>query len=216
MLTHKDIWRAIDLLAESHGLSTSGLAKKAGLDPTTFNVSKRKSDTGKLRWPSTESLAKALETTGADIDVLADLVHGRGANDSHNSATARRIPIIGCAQAGQNGFFDDSGFPVGSGWDAIDFPRIKDDGVYALEVSGDSMEPLYRDGDILVVSPNAASLRRGDRVVVKRSNGEVMAKQLGRETAEQVTLGSLNPNHADLTLSRTEIDWIARIVWVSQ
>lgn len=215
MLTHKDIWRAIDLLAESHGLSTSGLAKKAGLDPTTFNVSKRKSDTGKLRWPSTESLAKALDSAGADIDTLADLVHGRAANGQNNTAT-QRIPIIGCAQAGKNGFFDDAGFPVGSGWDTIDFPKIKDEGVYALEVSGDSMEPLYRDGDILVVSPNNATMRRGDRVVVKKSNGEVMAKQLARETSDQVTLRSLNPSHADITLPRSEVDWIARIVWVSQ
>ena len=55
MLTHAQIWHAIDSLAERYGLSASGLARKAGLDPTTFNVSKRQSVDGRLRWPSTES-----------------------------------------------------------------------------------------------------------------------------------------------------------------
>ena len=41
MLTHADIWNAVDRLAARAGLSASGLAKKAGLDPTTFNKSKR-------------------------------------------------------------------------------------------------------------------------------------------------------------------------------
>ena len=57
MMTHHDIWRGIDLLAESRGLSASGLARKAGLDPTTFNRSKRLTAAGKERWPSTESIA---------------------------------------------------------------------------------------------------------------------------------------------------------------
>ena len=58
MLRHEDIWRAIDKLAHEHGLTPSGLARRAGLDATTFNRSKRMSREGKLRWPSTESVAK--------------------------------------------------------------------------------------------------------------------------------------------------------------
>ena len=64
-LTHKQIWDGIDGLATRHSLSPSGLAKLAGLDPTTFNKSKR-ADAGKLRWPSTESIAKVLHATGSD------------------------------------------------------------------------------------------------------------------------------------------------------
>ena len=76
-LKHQDIWRAIDLLAESHGLSASGLAKLAGLDPTSFNPSKRSTPDGRPRWPSTESLARALEAVGAGFDDFAALA-GRG------------------------------------------------------------------------------------------------------------------------------------------
>ena len=52
-MRHEDVWRAIDTLAAENGLSPSGLARKAGLDPTSFNLSKRRAPAGKSRWPST-------------------------------------------------------------------------------------------------------------------------------------------------------------------
>lgn len=110
---------------------------------------------------------------------------------------------------------DDAGYPVGSGWDELQFPHVGDPQAYALEITGDSMEPVYRDGDIIIVSPSA-SLRRGDRVVVKTTGGEVMAKQLLRSTANRIELQSINPAHPLRTLSPTEITWMARIVWASQ
>ena len=47
MFTHAQIWQGLDRLAEVKGYSPSGLAKKAGLDPTSFNKSKRTSPEGK-------------------------------------------------------------------------------------------------------------------------------------------------------------------------
>src|SRR5690606_5733515 len=85
----------------------------------------------------------------------------------------RQVPLLGLAQAGAGGFFDDGGFPAGQGWDEVDFPGPNGEQVYALEVTGESMMPVYRDGDIIIVSPSAAC-RRGDRVVVKTREGEVM------------------------------------------
>ncbi|MGE1089476.1 S24 family peptidase, partial [Bacillus subtilis] len=67
-------------------------------------------------------------------------------------------------------------------------------GVYALEVQGESMMPLYRDGDILIVEPGA-QVRRGDRVVLKSRDGEVMAKVLARQSPKNIELLSLNPEH---------------------
>ena len=220
-IKHQDIWRAIDLLAESHGLSASGLAKLAGLDPTSFNPSKRITSDGRARWPSTETLAKIFQVTGEDFERLPDYMSGNvdPANQSFPRArmgVLHKIPLIGCAQAGQEGYFDDAGFPVGQGWEMIEFPKMHDASVYALEVSGESMEPLYRDGDILIVSPSAENLRRGDRVVVKTQKGEVMAKQLSRLTQTQVTLKSLNPSFDDIILPREMVQWVARILWVSQ
>ncbi|HUO97380.1 MAG TPA: helix-turn-helix transcriptional regulator [Rhizomicrobium sp.] len=210
MLTHKQIWTAIDALAAKNKLSASGLAKLAGLDPTTFNKSKRGAPTGKLRWPSTESISKILTATGASLEEFVALV-----GDGAARAPLRLVPLVGMAQAGSRGFFDDAGFPAGSGWDEIPFPELGDEHAYALEVSGDSMLPVYRDGDRIIVSP-AASARRGDRVVVKTLAGEVLAKQLTRLTAQRVELKSLNPAFEDRSFALSEVAFIHRIIWASQ
>jgi phage repressor protein C with HTH and peptisase S24 domain len=209
-LSHPRVWAAIDRLADRYGYSASGLAKKAGLDPTSFNRSKRVGPGGRPRWPSTESIAKILNVTGATIDEFVALL------DQKTARSARKpIPLIGLAQAGAGGYFDDGGFPVGSGWDAISFPRVDDEHAYALEVSGDSMEPAYRKGDVLMVSPSAP-VRKGDRVVVKTRDGEVLVKELKRKSAKSVELASLNPAHRDRTLPMADVQWIARILWASQ
>jgi phage repressor protein C with HTH and peptisase S24 domain len=211
MLTHPQIWRAIDALAARHGMSPSGLAKIAGLDPTTFNKSKRGTATGKLRWPSTESIAKVLAATGASLEDFVALV----SEGSGRAGRIRMVPLIGMAQAGTDGYFDDAGFPAGSGWEDIAFPDIADEHCYALEITGDSMLPVYRDGDRIVVSPSG-SLRRGDRVVVKTHGGEVMAKQLGRMTAQRIELRSFNPQFEDRSFALSEIAFVHRIIWASQ
>jgi phage repressor protein C with HTH and peptisase S24 domain len=209
MLTHAQVWSAIDRLAARAGLSASGLAKRAGLDPTTFNKSKRITPQGRARWPSTESIAKALAATGTAFDSFVTLIEPSGA------AAARAVPLLGFAEAGAGGYFDDGGFPAGAGWDEIAFPAVSDEHAYALEVSGQSMEPAYRDGDVIVVSPSAP-IRRGDRVVVRTRDGEVMAKELKRRTAKSIELKSLNVQHADRMLAVGDVLWIARILWASQ
>jgi phage repressor protein C with HTH and peptisase S24 domain len=208
ILTHDQIWTALDRLAERSGLSPSGLAKRAGLDPTTFNKSKRITGDGRERWPSTESVSKALAAINSSIDTFVQLI-GDGARGSQS------VPLLGFAQAGAGGHFDDSGFPAGKGWDEVALPSTSDEHAYALEISGDSMKPAYRDGDIIVVSPGTP-IRKGDRVVVKTSGGEVMVKELKRRTAKLLELQSVNPAHADRTLDADQVAWIARIVWASQ
>ena len=209
MLTHNQIWTAIDRLAARAKLTPSGLAKKAGLDPTTFNKSKRVTPEGRPRWPSTESVAKALQATTTKFDTFVTLITDGG------KATMNNVPLIGFAQAGAGGFFDDGGFPVGKGWEEIAFPAVSDEHAYALEISGDSMKPAYRDGDIIVVSPGTP-IRRGDRVVLKTSDGEVMVKELKRRTTRTLELQSLNPAQPDRALDADDVAWIARIVWASQ
>ena len=212
MLTHNQIWHAIDSLAARHGLSASGLAKLAGLDPTTFNKSKRGGANGKLRWPSTESISKVLNATGATIDEFVALI---GRDGSLRRSFSRSVPLLGLAQAGSHGFFDDAGFPRGAGWDEIPFPEVADEHAYALEITGESMLPVYRDGDRIVLSP-AASVRRGDRVVVKTHAGEVMAKQLARQTARHIELKSFNPAFEDRNFPLADVAFIHRIIWASQ
>ncbi len=219
MLSHERIWAAIDALAETKQLSPSRLAREAGLDPTSFNKSKRFTGAGRPRWPSTESIAKALRATGITLADFIALVEDRPLNAAEIQTRfkpgVRNVPLLGLAQAGVGGFFDDGGFPEGHGWDQISFPATDDDMIYALEVSGNSMEPLYREGDIIIVQPGT-NIRRNDRIVVRTNEGEVMAKELVRKTASIIELKSLNPEHDDLKIPLDEIDWVARIVWASQ
>ena len=150
--------------------------------------------------------------TGAGVSFgeFADLVGGGG-------RTRRRgAPLLGFAQAGADGYFDDAGFPAGEGWEEIELPAGGPDDVYALEISGDSMRPVYRDGDRIIVQPATDEPRRGDRVVVKTTNGEVMAKEVARITATRLELASLNPDYEGRILERSQIAWIARILWASQ
>src|ERR1700722_16716147 len=206
MLTHAQIWAAIDALASLAGTSPSGLAKRAGLDPTTFNKSKRVTSDQRQRWPSTESVAKCLAATGVTLDQFVALIGGapRGA--------ARTMPMIPFEQAGEGNRFDERGFPDGAGWDDFGFPAVEDRNAYALEISGDALRPAYRDGTFIIVSP-AASIRRGDRVVVKVRSGEVIARELARKTSKAIELKSLNPGQPDRTLATEDYLWIARIVW---
>src|ERR1700689_4224846 len=208
MLTHAQVWSAIDRLAARAGLSASGLARRAGLDPTTFNKSKRITAAGRARWPSTESISKALAATGTSIEAFVGLIQGAG-------TPARGGPLLGLAEAGAGGYFDDGGFAAGTGWEEIAFPRVDHTHPKALEVSGQSMEPAYRDGDVILVSP-AAPIRRGDRVVVRTRSGEGMAKELKRRTAKSIELSSLNTDHGDRTIAAVDVLWIARILWASQ
>jgi phage repressor protein C with HTH and peptisase S24 domain len=214
-MRHDDIWRAIDTLAAEHGLSPSGLARRAGLDPTSFNVSKRCTPDGRLRWPSTESLAKLLEATGARLDDFTALVLGARALADTRPRGRTRIPLIGLAQAGAEGFFDDGGYPAGAGWEEVELPSTADLNAYALSISGESMVPVYRPGDAIVVSP-AAPVRVGDRIVARAADGAVMAKLLRRRTATRIELESLNPAFGILTYASSEILWMHRIVWASQ
>jgi phage repressor protein C with HTH and peptisase S24 domain len=205
-MRHTDVWKAIDRLAERNGLSPSGLAKAAGLDPTAFNKSKREAADGSPRWLTTESIARVLHAVGASLEDFAALVEGR------KGASA---PLLGFAKAGDDGYFDDAGFPVGDGWEDVRFPGIGTETVYALEITGDSMEPVYRSGDRIVVAPGLP-VRKGDRVVAKTKDGEILAKVLGRLNTRTVELISLNPSYKPRELKRSEVQWIARILWASQ
>ena len=214
MLTHQDIWAALDQLAVKFSMSPSALARQAGLDPTTFNKSKRSAADGKPRWPSTESLSKVLNVLGVNFEDFAALAnHRKVARFGQGMGT--NIPLIGLSQASQNGFFNDDGFPIGEEWDAVRVPGLRDDNVYALQISGEAMAPVFRHGDRIIIAPSE-TIKRRDRIVIKARSGEIMAKELQRMTADKIELLSLNPEYPGRTLALNDVQWLARIVWVSQ
>jgi phage repressor protein C with HTH and peptisase S24 domain len=209
MVKHADIWSAIDGLAKRSGLSASGLARRAGLDPTTFNKSKRITKKGHERWPSTESIAKAIEAANITFHTFADLVDGDGA------AKAQTVPLLGFAEDGAQGFFDDSGTPTGDGCDAIPFPDAKKEGYFARIVPGRSMEPAYHDGDVLILS-RLAPLRVGDRIVLCLRDGECVVKEFKAETVKTIEVKSIAAGQAVAIFQLTDVKWRARVMWVRQ
>jgi len=210
MLTHAQIWTALDRLAAMAGLSPSGLAKRSGLDPTTFNKSKRITADGRPRWPSTESVAKALAATGTSLDAFVALV-----GDIGRPAAPITVPSIALDLADQPGLFDASGFPTGPNWQELRLPAAGDEHAFALEIRGSALEPAYPEGTIIVVSP-AAAIRRDDRVVVKVRDGRLIVRELRRRTARAIELRTLDSSRSEDALLTDDIDWIARIAWVSQ
>lgn len=209
-LSHAKLWKALDALAQREGTSPSGLARRAGLDATSFNRSKRfgPGEPPRPRWPSTESLMQVLAATGVSLGAFAAL-----ADDA--PPEPRAIPLLGMAQAGADGFFDDAGLPLAEGWEQTDLPRVKDS-LLSLQIAGDSMTPLYREGDKVIVDREATDVRKGDRVVVRTTGGETLAKEIAAMNAREVTLASINPAYPPRALPRRDILWMARILWVSQ
>lgn len=210
MLGHKDIWSGIDRLAAAAGFSPSGLARRAGLDPTSFNISKRINPQGKPRWPTTESVAKILDVTDT---TLADFVALVGPNGGamHN----RTYKVIGLTKAAKSSFFDDAGYPTGSDWRDKDGPDIGDESAYALEIKGNNLQPAYRAGAMIIVSP-AATIRRGDRVIAKTADNKVTAKEILRRTKRQLEWRPVNSDRPDPIVATQDIAWMHRIVWASQ
>lgn len=208
MLNHGDVWGAIDQLAARNGLSASALARSAGLDPTTFNKSKRVAPDGRPRWPSTESIAKVLTATQSTVFDLFCHSSMPGC-----APTGVNIPVIGKAYAGtlDAASVGDSPSPAR----IVRFPDQRYDPMYALNVVGDSMLPLYRDGDALFVT-TALEPSAGDRVVMKRKDGVILVKILQRFDGETYELLALSPEHDNTIVRHADVEFLAKIVYATQ
>jgi phage repressor protein C with HTH and peptisase S24 domain len=218
MLSHENVWSAIDRLARRNGLTPSGLARRAGLDPTTFNPSKRTAADGRPRWPSMESIAKILGATRSDLGEFVALIDGpqdRAAADRFELPPT--LPPLGLAQVDGDGFFHES--VLSSVIDSAAPPSVGTGappaGDTALRIEGDAMLPFYREGDVVVISPRRA-IGRGDRVILRLVSGILLARVFTRRTRSRVELAPLAGNAAPERIGVSEIAWMARIVWASQ
>lgn len=216
VLTHTWIWSAIDLLAARHGLTPSALARRAGLDPTTFNPSKRTMPDGKPRWPNTASLSKILEATGTTLDEFASLHAVQPATTSASANAAetstedpRAAPILGDIRGSEvERWSHDDDATLETSAPAPSQP-------FGLTVADDSLEPVFSRGSTLIVS-TASTARSGDKVIVKQLAQRPKARLLVRRSDHQVVISTLDrPRQID-ELDTREIDWIGRVVWVRQ
>ncbi len=211
MLTHDQIWRGVDRLALRNGLSPSGLAKRAGLDPTTFNKSKRVTQDGKQRWPGTESLSKILDATQTSMAEFVTLIDD--VPPASPPTPELKLKSIRLSKVVDDSF-DKSGFPREGEWEEVEFPSIDDPRAYLVELDKDIAQDFCRPGSLLVVSPSN-SVRRHDRVMLKLKSGDLSFGTVKRKTVQQYTIVQSRNGVSELTIAAKEIAWIVRIIWVS-
>ena len=167
-MKYEQVWEAVDKLAKINGLSPSGLAKKAGLDATTFNKSKRTRPDGKKRWPSLDSLNKIIEVCNISFDEFFAL-----AGNENEDKIVHSIPYIECSRLieGEKTICID--FRKNK-WQRIRFPDGHDN-LYALDINTDQFAPFYRNGTLLILSQES-EIRRGDRIAVFMSDNSIEEK----------------------------------------
>lgn len=205
-MRHQDIWRSIDGLAARHALSPSGLARLAGLDPTAFNPSKRFAKDGRPRWPSTQSVAAALEAVGADVGALADLLG--------EPCSGGSLPLLKLSEAAALGCFDASGIPMGEAWRRLACGGPVEAGAYGLEITDSDMAPVYRPGECVLAIPGGR-VREGDRVVARLLPGDLLVRELAEQAASHLVLRAFASDVTDRIAGPGAIDWIAPVrgVW---
>jgi phage repressor protein C with HTH and peptisase S24 domain len=234
MLQHADVWRGIDRLAAKHGLSASGLARRAGLDPTAFNPSKRITREGRPRWPSTESLSKILAVTGEpflDFVLLTGAHSGDALGNGHGAAgfdqpvtggrvvmrpsQARTVPVLPLERLTSGDFFSNAGQPTGTGWGHLDFEGSVGRDAFGIEISGGEFDPIYRDGDTVIASCGV-EIRRGDRVVLGLANGGTLIRRVVRHDADGYYTETIRHSGQPQFLPQDQVRFAARILWVTQ
>lgn len=89
-----------------------------------------------------------------------------------------QVPVINKVAAGYPRAFTDPGYPARVADEYVSVPDMYDADAFAARVIGDSMEPVYRQGDIVVFSPMTATLDGCDCFVRFEHNDESTFKRV--------------------------------------
>ncbi|NOG86068.1 MAG: helix-turn-helix domain-containing protein [Planctomycetes bacterium] len=108
----------------------------------------------------------------------------------------KSVPVISWTQAGNWQEICDTSQED----DYEEYVKTDTKGTFALRVRGDSMEPEFHDGDIIVINPFLKQ-EHNDYIVVCNEEGEATFKQLKKYGKTRV-LHPLNPKYDDIELSK--------------
>ena len=206
-MEYEQVWDAVDKLAKVNGLSPSGLAKKAGLDATTFNKSKRIRPDGKKRWPSLDSINKIIEVCNITFDEFYNLIDSEKEHKISNS-----IPYIEYSKLITAKELITTKINAAK-WNKIRFPDAGDN-LYAIDINTDAFAPYFRNGTLLIVSQNS-EIRCSDRVIIYMKDGEMLLHEFVRRTAATLELKDII-THDNISVNIKDIKLLNRIVWASQ
>ena len=122
------------------------------------------------------------------------------------------VPVINKVPAGYPAEFDDLGYPVGFADDYVRCPDIHDPNAFAVRVVGDSMEPKFFEGDVVIFSP-AADVQNGDDCFVRLTNPhETTFKRIFFEPDKKVRLQPRNEMLPPIIIKGTRINGLYRAV----
>ncbi len=204
-----ELWKTIDKLALRLKTTPSGLAKLAGLDATSFNKSKRFRPDGNPRWPSMESVNKVLQACNITFEDFIALSKAEGI-----SYKPETIALIDIEKLGDKKHIDDNGALIRKNCNAIKFPNIQDNKIFAIDITTNKFEPWFKSGNMLIISPNA-DIRRGDRLVLKTVDNEIIIGELIKKTVQKTEIKEICSGK-NMELKNNDILWSYRIIWTSQ
>lgn len=165
-----------------------------------------------------ESLLARLPAEGADAEPSAGPTVGPPPPADERQPLRRRVPIINRVAAGYPAEFTDLDYPAGIADDYISAPPGLDDpSAFAVRVAGDSMEPRYREGDIVLFSP-AAAVGSGDDCYIRFTPESSAAqgatfKRVYFDTETAVRLQPLNDRHPPTVVPLDEVAGIYKAVY---
>ena len=200
-MKYEQVWDAVDKLARAHGLSPSGLAKKAGLDATTFNKSKRIRPDGKKRWPSLDSINKILDACNVTFEQFYSLI-----DEGLTPEMMNAVPYINYSRLGSEKETD--------GWKRMHFPDASSN-LYAIDIDVSDFEPFFKNGSAIIVAKNS-EIRKNDRIVVILKNGDILIKEFVHRTPSTLVLCDLADSRKEMNVNLVDIELINRILWAGQ
>ena len=127
-------------------------------------------------------------------------------------AAGRLVPVINKVSAGYPSDFNDLDYPVGIADDYIRCPDMHDPNAFAVRVVGDSMEPKFREGDIVIFSP-AAEVHNGDDCFVRFAMPhETTFKRVFFESDNKIRLQPRNEKYSPTIVDGKRINGLYRAV----
>lgn len=195
---HRRLEREIKKMGDRPSL----IAERSGVSKATVSQWLK----GNTREPNYKTLRAVCQYLGIDVEFV---LYGAAVKNQEAAAISRkrpRIPVVGTAQLGEEGYWCELGYPEGHGEAYIDAP-VSTPKAYAVRVRGDSMSPAIRDGWYVVIAPDEAC-HPGEFVLVQTTDGRSIVKELLWQNVERTALMSVADGHGRLTLRAEEIDRI--------
>ncbi len=152
------------------------------------------------------------KVTGHDINALLSKSDLNVEKNTSKTEPGRLIPIINRVAAGYPVDFDDLQYPAGFADDYVRCPDIDDPHAFGVRVIGDSMEPRFVQGDIVIFSP-AVEVRSGDDCFVRLATPhETTFKRIFFEADNMVRLQPRNEKYSPMVIEGSRINGLYKAV----